>query len=232
MNAFNTHPSRLLSTMALAVGMAALALPVQAQIAQWNFNAGNTTPSIGSGTASLVGGTTATFASGSGSTDPTQPGFGWNTSSYPTQGTNEKTAGVRFNVSTLGLSQVRVSWDQRLSNTAANTAQFQFSTNGTTFTDFGTAFVGSPGDTWFTGRSIDLTGIAAVNNNANFAFRIVSAFGSPGNYVPATSTSTYGTGGTWRFDMVSVTAVPEPGTYALLLVGVAAVGWVARRRQG
>ena len=32
-------------------------------------------------------------------------------------------------------------------------------------------------------------------------------------------------------DLVTVSAVPEPGTYAMLLAGLGAVGFVARRRQ-
>lgn len=35
----------------------------------------------------------------------------------------------------------------------------------------------------------------------------------------------------FRVDDVSVTAVPEPGTYAMLLAGLAAVGFVAKRRK-
>ena len=38
-----------------------------------------------------------------------------------------------------------------------------------------------------------------------------------------------GTGGL-LLDSVSVTAVPEPGTYALMLAGLGVVGWLARRR--
>lgn len=50
----------------------------QTPITEWNFNASNTTPSTGSGTASLVGGVTSPpFNSGSGSSDPIQPGLGW-----------------------------------------------------------------------------------------------------------------------------------------------------------
>ncbi|MCB1995276.1 MAG: PEP-CTERM sorting domain-containing protein, partial [Rhodoferax sp.] len=38
--------------------------------------------------------------------------------------------------------------------------------------------------------------------------------------------------GTWpTVDDLTVAAVPEPGTYAMLLAGLAAVGFVARRRN-
>ena len=47
--------------------------------------------------------------------------------------------------------------------------------------------------------------------------------------------SGYGTGGTWRFDLVTVNgtaiaAVPEPGTWGLMFAGLDAVGFIARRR--
>jgi len=36
----------------------------------------------------------------------------------------------------------------------------------------------------------------------------------------------------WNLDSVSVTPVPEPSTYALMLAGLGVVGFVARRRKG
>ena len=38
-------------------------------------------------------------------------------------------------------------------------------------------------------------------------------------------------GGAVRGQLIEVTAVPEPSTYAMLLAGIAALGFVARRRQ-
>jgi len=43
--------------------------------------------------------------------------------------------------------------------------------------------------------------------------------------------TTLNPGGAVRGQLIQVSAVPEPSTYAMLLVGVAALGFVARRRQ-
>lgn len=227
---------------AIATFLLAASAATQAQtITQWNFNSvpadnvsstGSLLPSAGNGTAALVGGTTGSFASGVGSTDPAAAdNTGWGTTGYAAQGVGDKTRGVQFNVSTVGFNLVSVSWDQRLSNTAARSAQFQYSLNGTLFSDFGSVYSGSPGDAWYNNRVVDLSSVAGVGNNPNFAFRIVSTFEpSTSTYAPATPASTYATTGTWRFDQVTVTAVPEPGTYALLLAGLAVVGFMAVRR--
>lgn len=233
----------------LAAIAAATTAPAHAVVVtQWTFNSvtpdsatgtGTTTPAIGAGAASLVSGTTSSFASGDasgGSSDPASgDDSGWNTTTYAAQGTGDKTRGVEFLVSTVGYTNVMVSWDQRLSNTASRYSQFQYTTNGMTFMDHaGGLFSGMAGDTWYNGRSVDLSGVAGVADNASFGFRIVATYApSTSAYVAASPTGTYGTSGTNRFDMVTVLAapVPEPETYALMLAGLAAVGLLARRRQ-
>lgn len=199
----------------------------QITITRWNFNgtaadavAGgptSPTPTEGIGSASLLNGVTATFASGTasgGSSDPvttTPDNFGWNTSTYAALGTENKLRGVQFNVSTVNYEGIKFIFDQRLSNTANNTYVVQYSTNGSNWIDAET-FTFTPaetgtGDTWYNLRTVDLTAVTALNNNPNASFRIVSAFDPTTNdYRAARSTSTYGTGGTVRFDMVTLTA--------------------------
>ncbi|MDT9252443.1 lamin tail domain-containing protein, partial [Limnospira sp. PMC 1280.21] len=169
---------------------------------EWNCEGDVITPSQGTGVASLVGGTTASFAAG-------MPGRGWNTTSYPPLGTGSKTAGVQFAVSTQGASDITFKFDIRHSNTAANTIVVQYSSDGgMTFQD-GETIVITPapsgaGDTWFS-RSVNLSNITALNNNPNAVFRVVSAFDPvAGDYLAARSTSSYGTGGTMRFDNVTI----------------------------
>ncbi|MFN7088051.1 MAG: PEP-CTERM sorting domain-containing protein [Burkholderiales bacterium] len=235
--------------LALAVSLAAAFAASNAQaivVTQWNFNSptpdsntgtGTLLPAIGMGTASLVGGVTATFASGDasgGSSDPaTGDDSGWNTSTYAAQGTGDKTRGVQFNVSTVGFNNVVINYDLRHSNTSSRYEQFQYSTDGVNFVDFA-QFDGNAGDTWFNGRSVDLSGVASVNNNANFAFRVVSTFApSTTGYVASNPSSSYSTSGTWRFDMVTVNAapVPEAETWAMVLAGLSLVGFMAARRR-
>lgn len=212
-------------------------------VVQWNFNSttadantstGSSLPILGAGSISLLGGVTTTgFNSGTGSTDPeTADDSGYQTTSYTAQGVGNKTAGVQFNVSTLGYEDVVVSYDLRHSNTSSRYQLFQYSLDGTNFVDHITFDGGTAGDTWFN-RSVDLSAIAGADNNASFAFRVVSTFAPDTNaYTAARSSSTYA-GGTWRFDMVNVVAapVPEPETYAMLLAGLGLMGAVARRRK-
>jgi hypothetical protein len=215
------------STIAVA-GFVAAAPAQAATIGQWNFNDSNAIVDVGVGTASLVGGTTAAFATGNAAGDA---GQAWNTATYPTQGNGNKTAGVRFLVPTTGFENIIVSFEQRFSNTAANLSAIQYTTDGTTYTGLPEQLLAATaGDTWFTFNSGALG--AAANNNPNFGFQVLAAF-NPTAYVASNPTSTYGTTGTRRFDLVTVsgdatTPVPTPA----LLPGLVGLGLgVLRKRK-
>ena len=237
------------SCAALAVAASAQA---QGIIAQWNFNASSAAPSAGAGTAALIGGTTATFATGASGTTGTD--FGWNTTTYPAQGVGSGTAGVSFSVSTVGIdpaaTALSFTFDLRTSNTASRWYRADYSLNGGSTWITGTATqLGAPGasagDTWHLGNSLTITDAAALNN-AQFAVRVVSVF-SPVAFTqfsgsipyaanaayevarnPSSGTNSAYGGGTWRFDNVTVTAVPAPGAIALL--GLAGLLGARRRR--
>lgn len=216
-------------------------------ITQWNFNSivadantgtGTTSPSIGLGTASLFGGVTAIFASGDasgGSSDPaTGDDSGWGLTTWAAQGTGSGTRGAAFAAATSGYENIVVTFDARHSNTFSKFIQAQYSLDGSTFTSAGLADGGilsaSAGDVWTNGRTVDLSGIAGVANNANFAFRVVAIF-APGTsaYQASTTGSNYGTAGTFRLDMVTISGtVPTPGSAMLLGMGSLLVG---RRRR-
>jgi hypothetical protein len=233
------------SVIVLALAFAAQANA--ADITQWNFNSvpadssigtGTTDPNLGMGSISLLNGVTnPSFNSGVGSSDTSLAvnNSGFQTTNYAAQGLNNKLSGVQFNVSTLGFEDIMVSYDLRHSNTSSRYEQFQYSLDGTSFTDLA-FFDGNAGDTWFNNRTVDLSAITGADNNASFAFRVVSAFApSTSAYAASRSTSSY-EGGTWRFDMVTVSgnavaAIPEPETYAMFFAGLALLGFAKRRNQ-
>jgi len=212
----------------------------QATIAQWNFNGpSNTevpggvsapTPSVGAGTAELVGGTTATFnsgISGNKSSDPvttSPPNFGWTLTNFAPLGTENKLRGAQFNVSTVGYNSILFIYDHRHSNTSSNTFVVQYTTDRTAgspvwvdaqvFT-FAPGVSGTTGgDRWINLRTVDLSSISTLDNNPNVAFRVVSAFDpTTGNYNSSTEAPTvYSPNGTARLDMVTVSGTANLGT--------------------
>jgi hypothetical protein len=214
-NYFDGSPARS-GHITLAISLAPTVL------AQWNFNSllddnntatGTLSPAFGAGTVSYVGSATGAgageFAAGSTNDLNWTDNSGWNTSNYPQQGTSNKTSGVQFNVSTVGAERIVITWDQRVSNTGSKYVRLQYSTNGADFIDYPSATSMSSAVV-FESKTNNLESIAAVNNNPNFAFRIVSEFESTAigttnaNYVGAAGT--YGSGGTMRFDRVTVSA--------------------------
>ena len=197
----------------------------QSIITHWDFNSsvndattstGIITPSVGTGTLTPIGGITQSFATGNPSDLNTTDNSGCQTTGYPTSVTNPKTAGVQFDVSTVGFNKIVLEFYQRLSNSAANTWVLQYTTDNTgvstgstvVWTDaavytFVPAATGT-GDTWYF-RSFDFSAITALSNNPNAGFRIVSDFDpTSGDYRAANSNNTYTTSGTSRFDLVTL----------------------------
>ncbi|MEH2162197.1 MAG: hypothetical protein V7K38_14425 [Nostoc sp.] len=234
---------KLFTTLiATAVSVAAVAISAPAHalvFTQWNFNNSNLTPNIGTGTATNAGGTSTSFFGGT-SSDTGSPNQAWSTTAYPGQNTGNKTAGAQFATSTVGYQNIIVTWDQRNSATASLYGQFQYSTDGNTFVDFGAPFVDGGNNTFKINNTVNLSSIIGVNNNSNFAFRLVSAFDpNTGNtsYTP-TSGAIYASAGTRRFDLVTANgdaiAVPfdTPGGATIPTVGsLVALGAMIKVRK-
>lgn len=190
------------------------ALGAPTTITQWNFNAGDLTPSVGSGTALNIGGVSSAFLSGAGSTDPTQPGQAWQTSAYPSGGNNPKTAGVQFNVNTSGYQNISFKYDVRPTNTAANKYVVQYNpdvTNGLAPWITVQTFNYNVGGNFINNQTVDLSAYPATNNNPNLGLRVVSDTSTGGVYVGVAGT--YGTTGTVRYDMATFTGQPQAATY-------------------
>ena len=200
----------------------------QTVISQWNFNSnppdassstGSTNVSAGTGTLSFIGGITQSFASGTsngGSTDPAATdNTGLNVTTFPAQGQNQKTAGIQFNTSTVGMQNIQVYYDLRHSNTSARHTTLQYTTDISASTPVWTDFRTDStltGDSW-NNRSFDLSAITALNNNANVAFRVVTSFRPNSSiYSSANGTSTYASTGTLRFDMLTVSGTSSSPT--------------------
>jgi len=191
-------------------------------ISQWNFNGSTTTPSLGTGTAQAIGGTVVQSYTAGSPTDPLGTGgvgnFAWTLNTW-TGGATE-TAGVQFNVSTVGKGSIVVSWDAYPSNTGPKYYRLLYTSDGSvatpvwipyTATGSGTdsgLYVNPAGRSWTIQNQADLSGVPALQNNPNAAFRLVSAYApSTSAYAAAQSGSTAGSDGTLRFDMVTVSGV-------------------------
>src|SRR5688572_13488603 len=191
-----------------------------ATITHWNFNSnppdanlgtGTTVPASGNGTLSRLNGPAPTYASGISGGPASGDDTGLNTSSYPAQGTGNKSSGLQLGASTRGYTNIVVTFEQRVSNTGSRYFRFQYSADGNNFVD-GPVIDLAPGNA-FVPQTINLGSIPELGDNANFSCRIVAEFqntatgsGTEG-YVTAT-TSAYSVNGAVRFDSVTISGDP------------------------
>ncbi len=234
---------------AALVGFGFAASSHAAIITQWNFNSatpdantatGTLTPSIGSGSVSLVGSTTSTFASGSPG-DPANSGTdnsGLNVTTWPAQGTGSGTAGVRYNGATTGYKDIVLNFDLRMSGTVSRFFQLQVTTDGTTFSNVSGGTAAGPttlnnnvsasitngglisvaaasGSQQFAqGFTYTFPSGSAVEDKANFGFRFVSVFDpvDGANYISsnAGTTAAYSVNGTFRNDVITINGTAIP----------------------
>ena len=196
------------------------------QIVAWTFNNGTTVPTsrhpnLGGVALGTTGGVTSTgFNSGSPS-DGTVGNLAYQTTSYPAQGTGNRTAGLLVNVDTTGFDVTDFIFDLRTSNSTAKHFAVEYTTS---FTGASTVwqpahsgvFVSPGGDFWNLATSVSLTD-PLVDNNPAFALRVVAVF-SPDGFDDATGSKSPDSayqradsdsgavyaGGTRRFDRVTL----------------------------
>lgn len=126
---------------------------------------------------------------------------------------------INLAVSTIGYSNIVVSFVTQGTGTGFNSNQMQYSVDGINFINFGGPFTPT---TTFTLVSFDLSSIVALNDNPNAAFRII--------FNGATSST-----GNNRIDNLvvdgTVSTVPEPASIILLGSGLVGLARHFRRKN-
>ena len=146
---------------------------------------------------------------------PITPNWGLQTTEYPAQGQDAGLAGIVVSVPTTGYRNIVVKFDVRWSNTASKFLAVEYTIDGGANWTRARVLEARRGDRWHGDTEanggynslveLDLSADSAVNNNAQFAFRVVTIFDSnTGQYTAAQSGSNYATRGTLRYDLIEV----------------------------
>ncbi|HKG97482.1 MAG TPA: PEP-CTERM sorting domain-containing protein [Pyrinomonadaceae bacterium] len=192
------------------------------ELAVWNFNDSDLNVDHGNGTlTSSLNVVNVLFAAGT--TNNARQGdiAGQALSLQGGTGNANNGRNLTFNVSTLGFSNIIVSFATQGTSTGFNSNQFQYSLDGINFVDFGPPYV--PLTAFGTLPLVfSLSSILALNNNPNAAFRIV--------FNGATSST-----GNNRIDNVVFEgtngSIPEPTTALLLLSGLGGLYKMRRHKK-
>lgn len=284
------------SLIAVMVSMIVGSTLSAATITQWNFNADSsqTNPSIGSGSLAVQGGmsfltslNTDNAGSPGDTTPPNATGNnhpkGMNGTATPATATAAAAAsgsvGLKISASTVGYSDIKVSWHQAQGYRSSRYYQIYATSDGTNFVPVsgGTGgFSGNLGNSWYSSISVSNSGLVDIRandgkilgtngdsfgyelsytfpsgsvyeNNPNFAAILaavwdptgavsdyVSSFAGTTNLGDATKgyvRNSSSTGGGLRYDLITVSGVPEPTTLVLAGCGLAFVSAISRRRR-
>ena len=141
----------------------------------------------------------------------------------------------QYQVSTLGVAGIQLAWDQTSSSTGPRDFVLKYSTNGTTFTQFGGTFTvlantATGGRTnWQSGvydaayhTNVDLSSVTALDNQSAVYFRLVN------NSTTNANGGTVGTAGTDRMDnflvsRAAATSIQISGGLAWIPAGQTAI---------
>jgi hypothetical protein len=144
----------------------------------------------------------------------------------------------QFQVSTLGMNSIALTWDQTSSNTGPANFLLAYSTNGTSFTNvtsYSALANGGANPAWSFGSAssaytlaFDLTNVTALDNQANVYFRLIDASNVAAN---GGSVASAGTDRVDNFSVNGVSAVPLPAAAWLLGSGLFGLGGFIRRRR-
>lgn len=215
---------QVVAASVLVFSMAAAAANASTLIADWTFEssapltAGPFSPEVGSGSALGSHAAASTYSSPAG-----------NGSSHSFSSTSWAVGDYYlFNISTLGLGDLSLSWDQTSSNTGPRDFALQYSTDGSSFITFASYQVlanSSPNTPWSSAThnsaytiNQDLSAISALDNKPSIFLRLIDQ-----DTVSANG-GTVASGGTDRIDNFAISASPVPIPAAIWLFASGLLG--------